>query len=370
MMGSEQVGACLDFGKAEGRWSRFGSYYAMFPISFAENVIIGQTNEGQTVIDPFCGRGTAPFVAMATGRSAVGCDINPVAWLYSQTKIDPYPVLKDVEQRIAEVFQGVEPEDKKPEHEFQRLAFCPRVLGFIRSAQRTLDWKTNRLDRTVMAFIIHHLHDRRGRGLSNQLRHSRAMSPAYSIRWWRKNGYETPPELDPEGFLIERARWRYRKGVPEPSSGLARPFISLGDAKESLPSTSPNADLVLTSPPYSGVTNYRSDNWLRLWAIGVGPNLPDWDTEQKFLDIDAYAEMLKGAFTATLAQAHSDATWYVRSDARCKTRQTIQSILGSLLETHELQVRNAPYSRKTQTALYGDDDPKPGEIDLIYTPVG
>ena len=180
-----------------------------------------------------------------------------------------------------QVFDNVEPVDYESEHEFQRLAFCRRVLGFIRCARRTLDWRNNRLDRTVMTLMVHHLHAKLGEGLSNQLRHSRAMSPCYSINWWRKNGYDTPPDINPQDFLIRRARWRYGKGVAGPHPGLGRPLIRLGSGSDSLPNNLPAADLVLTSPPYSGVTNYRSDNWLRLWAMGEGPSLPDWDPEQK-----------------------------------------------------------------------------------------
>ena len=154
----EQTRVSLDLGRAEGRWSRLGSYYAMFPVTFAENVIIQYSSAGQTVIDPFCGRGTAPFIAMVTGRRAVGCDINPVAWLYSQTKVDPHPNLGEVEERITQVCQSVEPGDDEPEHEFQQLGFCRGVLGFIRSAQRILDWRRNRLDRTVTALMVHYLH--------------------------------------------------------------------------------------------------------------------------------------------------------------------------------------------------------------------
>ncbi len=367
MTTSTQIGASLDFSKAEGRWSRLGSYYAMFPVPFVENVIVQWTDEGQTVIDPFCGRGTAPFIAMATGRAAVGCDINPVAWLYSETKVNPHPNLDEVEKRITQVSQSVKQGDDEPEHEFQQLAFCRRVLGFIRSSQRTLDWRTNRLDRTVMTFMVHHLHDKRGQGLSNQLRHSRAMSPRYSINWWRRKGYDTPPEIDPQDFLIRRVRWRYKRGVAEPHPGLDRPLIGFGSGADSLPDNSPPAKLVLTSPPYSGVTNYRSDNWLRLWAIGEGPSLPDWNPEQKFLDMDKYVDMLKAVFGATLSRSRHDATWYVRSDARPKTLDAIRSVLAVLLPEHELQEKSAPYLEKTQTALYGDREPKPGEVDLIYT---
>ena len=361
------AGVALDFGTAAGRWARMGPYYAMFPIPFAEKVILSRTKRGQTVIDPFCGRGTAPFIAMVNARRAIGCDINPVAWLYARTKTDPHPCLEEVSGRITEVSQSVLKGDDEPEHEFQKLAFCRQVLAFIQAARRTLDWRRSRLDRTVAALLVQHLHDKRGHGLSNQMRHSRAMSPRYSVNWWRRNGFKQAPEVDPQEFLTKRARWRYAKGIPEPSH-TERPRISLGDASDSLPASTSHASLVLTSPPYSGVTNYRSDNWLRLWAIGEGPSLPDWNPEQKFVNIDGYLDMLQKVFKSTKDRTQLNATWYVRSDARAKTRDAIVSILTRLLPDHKLVERPAPYKKKTQTALYGDHEPKPGETDLIYTP--
>ena len=368
MTGESQSGMFLNFRKAEGRWSRLGSYYAMFPVTFAENVISAWTERRETVIDPFCGRGTTPFVAMGMGRYAIGCDVNPVAWLYSKTKIDPHPDSDKVVRRISEVSKSVRTDESEPRHEFQRLAFCPRVLGFIRAARRMLDWRNNRLDRTVMTFLIHHLHDKLGHGLSNQLRHSRAMSPSYSIKWWKRKGYSAAPEIDPLEFLTQRVHWRYAKGIVVPFPGLIRPQISLGDGAVCLPKANAMANLVLTSPPYSGITNYRSDNWLRLWAMGEGPSLPDWNPEQKFDDIDNYVDMLVGVFASTAKRARPDSIWYIRSDARAKTKDAIQSVLDALLPNHQLEQREAPYKHKTQTALYGDHEPKPGEVDLIYTP--
>ena len=360
---------CLDFGTAEGRWSRFGSYYAMFPLEFAIDVIEEMTREGGAVIDPFCGRGTTPFAAMSLGRHALGYDINPVAWIYAKTKVDPHSLPLEVEERIEQVYESVGVEDQEYENEFQRFAFCKGVFGFINSARKTLNWRSDRLDRTVMAFLVHHLQDKRGAGLSNQMRHSRALSPRYSVNWWRKNGYDTPPEVNAKDFLISRVRWRYAKGIPSPKEGQNRPTVFCGDLADSKPPSDRLFNLVLTSPPYSGVTNYRSDSWLRLWAMGEGPNLPDWNPEQKYVDVEAYAEMLERVFSATRREVEPDAVWYVRSDARPKTKDTIKSVLSELLPQHRLEAKDAPYTGKTQTALYGDARPKPGEIDLIFVPL-
>ena len=360
---------CLDFGTPEGRWSRFGSYYAMFPVEFAVGVIEKLTQPSDTIVDPFCGRGTAPFTAMCLGRQALACDINPVAWLYALTKIDPHPALSEVEERIEQIQAMVTKKDKEYENEFQSLAFCENVFGFVNAARRTLNWRGDRLDRTVMAFIVHHLQDKLGAGMSNQMRHSRALSPRYSINWWKSNGFSEPPEIDAKDFLIRRVRWRYAKGISTPMKGQDKPLVLYGDSARKLPGSDIFGDLVLTSPPYSGVTNYRSDSWLRLWAIGEGPNLPDWNPVQKFLDVESYTEMLESVFGATAQQVRDDAVWYIRSDARVKTKDTITRVLSRLLPHHRLEEKSAPYLRKTQTALYGDAEPKPGEVDLIYTPI-
>ena len=359
--------ADFSYNTAAGRWARLGPYYAMFPIPFAERVIMLYTRMGDTIIDPFCGRGTTPFIAMVYGRKAIGCDVNPVAWLYSKTKTDPYPEPEEVRNRIYQIREATTLDDVKPANEFQELAFCRSVLGFINAARRELKWRHCQLDRTVATMLIQHLHDKKGRGLSNQLRHSRALSPGYCIRWWRENGHHVPPQVEPQEFLTKRIAWRYAKGTPRPDHAEA-PAIALGKAESNLPHADSPAKLVLTSPPYSNVTNYRADNWLRLWALGAGPALPDWNREQKFTDPKTYSQMLRESLASTRARTYANATWYIRSDARLRTKQAITEIMVELLPDHRAYERPEPYNKLTQTALYGDSAPKPGEIDLLFIP--
>ena len=357
----------LKFSTAVGRWARLGPYYAMFPIQFVLEVIQLYGRPSETVVDPFCGRGTVPFIAMATGRKATAADVNPVAWIYSKTKTDPHPQIDEVKKRIEQIREAVTPDDRQADHEFYEIAFCTDVLAFINASRRELDWRNSRLDRTVAAFLIQHLHDKRGHGLSNQLRHSRAMSPGYCIRWWRSRGYDRPPQIEAHTFLQRRAEWRYAKGVPH-TKRTTPPRIELGSACQVLPESDAPAELVLTSPPYCNVTNYRSDNWLRLWALNEGPCLPDWEPSLKYVNPDRYRTMLTDCFRTTQQRTSPKAAWYVRSDARSKTRQIITSVLDELLPSHRRYERDAPYRSATQTALYGDSSSKPGEIDLLYLP--
>ena len=357
------------FSTAEGRWARLGPYYAMFPIGFAQQAVEEFTVAGDVVVDPFCGRGTTPYVAMVNDRAAVACDINPVAWVYAATKVSPAdPGM--VKRRVCEIAGAVSGPDRKPESEFQALAFCTDALGFINAARRELSWRADTVDRTVAAFLAHYLHTKIPQGLSNQMRHSRAMSPGYCIRWWREHGYAEPPEVDPVAFLHSRIDWRYHKGLPA-GSRSRRVEVALGDAAvclPSLPRTDVPASLVVTSPPYSAVTNYQVDSWLRLWALGAGPALPDWNTEHRYTDLNAYRRMIRNVFKTTAQRTNSETVWLVRSDARNRTFDVISAALAEIAGDRHTYTRAAPFKKSTQTALYGDQTPKPGEIDLLLTP--
>ena len=171
--------------------------------------------------------------------------------------------------------------------------------------------------------------------------------------------------MDAASFLRQRAAWRYAKGVPE-RAGNAR--LALGDAATVLPELGAGAALVLTSPPYASVTNYRSDNWLRLWALGEGPPRADWSTSQKFTNPEKYVTMLDGVVRATRDRARSDAVWYLRVDARERTLTEVRRVTAALLPAHRRYERLSPSPRRTQTDLYGDHSVKPGDVDLVYVP--
>ena len=108
--------------------------------------------------------------------------------------------------------------------------------------------------------------------------------------------------------------------------------VALGDSATDLEPAANPARLVVTSPPYSAVTDYRADSWLRLWAIGEGPALPRWDSKQKYVDLAAYRTMLRRVFSATARRTHPDAAWLVRCDARERTFDVVLPILAEIAD--------------------------------------
>lgn len=358
------------------RWASFGPYYAMFPVSFARSVIAEHTSVGDLIVDPFSGRGTSLFCAYEAGRQAVGSELNPVGWVYSVTKLNP--AAEDlVLTRLSSL--ACQAQESKPSREglsvFFERCFCPRVLDFLLIARANLNWRNSVVDRTLMAFILTYLHGKIGdsgqpQALSNQMRQTKAMAPDYSVRWWEANGFRSPPDICPSEFLRSRISWRYKHGAPR----FDRLASKLGDCRKVIMREGKRrpaeAKLLLTSPPYCGVTSYYYDQWLRFWMLGDSSH-PTREGEQwksKFENAEAYRSLLFQAFSACQPLLANDAKLYVRTDARPLTLDATLQVLRQLFPKKHLAIVEAPFTKPTQTFLFGDKSLKPGEVDIILQP--
>jgi hypothetical protein len=365
------------FGTAARRWSGMGPYYAMFPSAFADSVVESYSCKGDTVLDPFAGRGTAVYSAAISGRCALGVEINPVGWVYARTKVAPADQ-REVDARLLAIHARAKhyATAARALPEFFRYCFSPAVNRFLLAARDLLNWRRNRIDRTLMAFVLINLHGKVSDSLSNQMRQTKAMSPSYAIAWWRMHGAR-PPQVDPVDFLRKKLNWRYAKGRPT----TANSQIFLGDSVEVLPELVGSlgrrllsrASLMITSPPYLGITNYHYDQWLRLWVLGGPPTPLRGDTHfrgkhrGKFESVKAYKELLLKVFSAASSLLRKDAIVYVRTDRRGPTLSSTREILETVFPKHSLTQKYRPSSERTQTTLFGNSDPRMGEVDLLLT---
>ena len=367
---------------AKDRWAGLGPYYAMFPSLFADDVVARYSQVGDTVLDPFAGRGTSLLSSIIAGRKALGMEVNPVGWIYSRTKLSPAPK-KEVQERIIEVellaSQFRQSADELPL--FFHRCFSPTVRSFLMCARSVLNWKHNNVDRTAMAFLLTHLHGKATDSLSNQMRQTKAMSPQYAIDWWAKRKFD-PPCIEPSKFFAKKLEWRYAKGTPDSTGGT----VVLGDSASLLPNLwgklgkhgLSRPSLMLTSPPYFGITNYHYDQWIRLWLLGGPPTDRRSSTQfngkhqGKFANVDVYKALLSGVFSSSARILRKDAVVYVRTDRREPTASITRSVLKEAFPLHKLRRVNRPITDKaqTQTRLFGYAAPRIGEIDFILSQQG
>lgn len=250
-------------------------YFAMFPEAFAEHWIERLSSPGDYVLDPFCGRGTAPFQALLLGRNAIGNDINPVAYCVSRAKTNA-PTLSALKRRLTTLEKRFEPNGCQSEAaelpEFFHAAYTGHTLLQLVFMRRTLHWRVSAADCMLASLILGALHGETRKSpsyLSNQMPRTISTKPDYSVRFWRQHGL-TAPDRDLFALLRSRVEFRYASQPP-----TAKAEIFHGDFRNLpglLRGRKEQIRLVVTSPPYLDVTNFEEDQWLRLWFLGGPPH--------------------------------------------------------------------------------------------------
>ena len=334
---------------SQHRWYGLGRYYAMFPAPFVTSAIRTFTETGDVVLDPFSGRGNAPYIAAALGRPGVAVDILPVAWLFTTAKLSPSKKIDHVLARLRELQKAVRPKDCRYRNVFETMAWAPAVRGFLRTARRELNWKESRVDRTLMAFIALHMQDSNPTGLSNRFSPTVAHSPSYAVRWWKKRGLLHPPETDPVAYLASCIRRRYAFGVPE----LAHSETRLGDARLELKGASAhNAKLLLTSPPYHDMTDYWNDQWIRLWLLGADMR-KNWNKTQKHSNLGSYRILINEVFTSAKKHVRDDGAVIVRCGDKPTTADTCREAIKLAWPSWSIFERRTEVPRHGKASGYG-----------------
>ncbi len=250
-------------------------YFAMFPDSFATEWIERLTRPGETVLDPFCGRGTTALSATLAGRHCISCDVNDVAYCLTKAKTNP-PSLKGLQGRLSVLEKQFAPDDWKKQlqgcPEFFHHAFAPSTLTQLLYLRGALSWQASRVDNMIAALALGSLHGESQVSpsyFSNQMPRTISTKPGYSIRFWASRGL-TAPKRDVFSILRQRAAYRYESPLPKGRS------LVLHDDMRTLPrrlSGWPEpVRCVITSPPYLDVTSFEEDQWLRLWFLGGPPH--------------------------------------------------------------------------------------------------
>lgn len=249
----------------------------MFPHSFVREHVLAHTRPGDTVFDPFSGRGTTLLESLLLDRYALASDVNPVAACITGAKayVPPFDAIitRLCELEVAFQETAISPLDEE-RHSlplFFARAFHYRTLREILFLRRRLDWRRDATDRFIAALALGSLHgemDRSHSYFSNQMPRTISTKPDYSVRFWKERGLKAArrPVFN---ILRNRAVFRLEQGSP------SRFGIALqGDVRRAtwmFGCHTRKVRAVITSPPYLDVTNFEEDQWLRLWFLGGAP---------------------------------------------------------------------------------------------------
>jgi DNA methylase len=350
---------------ANSLWRGLGRYYATFQQGYAERWILEKTKEDDWVIDPFLGKGSTSFAATSNNRHCIGVEINPVGWVFSKAKDRPAPLIPLI-RRVCELGEISKTHSPTTKEEFFLNCYTPRVLSFLETCRQNLNWKEDPIDLTLAAFLMLAMQTSKDQGLSNQMPETKSTGADYATKWWKERGLR-PPDVDPVAVVIDKLERRYRLGTPTQTRSL----IKLGDSSSILEKMAKSTiykercSLLLTSPPYLGVCNYHTDQWLRLWLLG-GEEKPVWSNNKhkdRFSKEAEYYQLLHSVFSNCYPLLKQGAHIIVKTDSRKKTLDITRSVLKDIFGKVE-EVRD-PIKKKTQTELYNSNAKSKDEIELL-----
>ena len=274
-------------------------YFAMFPEAFVKQNLAARPHSG-IVFDPFCGRGTTVFEALLQGRDAAGCDANPVAVCISGAKCAP-PSFDEARMRVNELRRNVRESDDGEWQgglgEFFQNCFHHETLRQVRYLRSELDWRNRSDDRFIAALCLAALHGESHRSpncFSNRMPRRISTKPDYSLRWWRRKGYEAPKR---NVFDILENMLAYRFKSPPPKKRGRVVQADVRKAGKIFVALKGQVTDVITSPPYLDTTNYHEDQWLRVWFLGGAPKVLRGRGDDRHVSKEIYWTFMREAIT-------------------------------------------------------------------------
>jgi DNA modification methylase len=257
-------------------------YQASFAPQIPSYFIERYSKKGDTVLDPFCGRGTTVFEANISGRIGIGVDISPLAIQIAKSKMRKV-TYEQIENRLKEI--DFSKRYIKEYSKFKDIYHKNIYSQIVNLKKQLLD---NPIDNLIKAIILGRLHG-----------HSPAFFSAFSF-----NVISISPEAFRKQNIKHGSKPEDRDVVPriliKAKTILKDPIIEQPKSKlylaksTKLPLHNDSIDLIVTSPPFLSVINYIDDNWLRFWFLGY--NNKDLEKLRKVLiqtdDLDEYKEFI------------------------------------------------------------------------------
>jgi hypothetical protein len=251
------------------------SYRACFKPQLPRFFIERLTEPGETVYDPFMGRGTTVLEAGLLGRVPCGCDVNPLSVVLTRPRLRA-PALQEITDRLRQVDYtdtGELPDDLL-------VFYHPETLKEICALRRYLIAHRENATGDLVDDWIRMVAVNRLTGHSPGFFSVYTLPPnqAVSLKSQRKineaRGQE-PPRRHVAEIISRKSRQlladcdaqarRSLAGVSSRAQLLTQPAGSVPEI------ASGSVSLVVTSPPFLNVVDYAGDNWLRCWFIGVDP---------------------------------------------------------------------------------------------------
>ena len=241
------------------------SYRACFKPQLPRFFIERLTELGESVYDPFMGRGTTPVEAALLGRRPTGCDANPLSAMLVRPRLAP-PTLESIRHALDAIdwsWSGDTPRDLLVFYHPETLREICALREHLNRPQLSPadEWirmvATNRLTGHSRGFFsVYTLPPNQAVSVKSQIK----------INEQRK---QTPEQRTVPALIFKKS-----KSLLSDIDDAARlmlhsvggsPTLLTGSCVDTHRIPSESVSLVVTSPPFLDTVDYAGDNWLRCW---------------------------------------------------------------------------------------------------------
>ena len=249
------------------------SYLGSFPPGLAKYFIQYFTDKGQTILDPFSGRGTTILESRLNERRSFGSDLNPIAVILSKAKsfkINKQKVLK----RLKDLEIGYDKNLYYPVadsvDEKIKLIFHKSTISELCYLKHQLNPMKSNVDCFISAVTLGILHggerkDGTSLYLSISMPNTFSMSPDYVRKYVQKNNLNREYRNTFKSIESKLKTILFKHISPKTEAKVFLCDAKSMSSNNSVSRLKNQIDLVLTSPPYLGIVNYEKQNWIRAW---------------------------------------------------------------------------------------------------------
>ena len=245
------------------------SYRACFKPELPRYFIERLTKEGETVYDPFSGRGTTAIEAALLGRNVLANDVNPLSEILTRPRLD-IPSVADVDERLHRIkFAANAPVDID-----LSMFFHEKTLNEIAGlrqylARRRQNGSEDHIDRWLRMVATNRLTGHSPGFFSvYTLPPNQAVSAENQVKINQKLN-QTPQYKDTRALILRKSMQLLRSlsaadRLKLKMAAHSARFLT-GPAAQTTTIRANSVALTVTSPPFLDVVQYAQDNWLRCW---------------------------------------------------------------------------------------------------------
>ncbi len=245
------------------------SYRACFKPQLPNYFINKYTQKGDVVYDPFGGRGTTVVEAALLGRKIIQNDINPISIILSAGRL-AVPSLKQIEERLSEIKINKNLKSEIDLSMFYEQQTFNEILSLRKYfSDKEKDGTFDTVDAWIRMVATNRLTGHSSGFFSvYTMPPNQAVSAISQIRINEKRK-QTPTYRDTKKIILKKSKQLLGGLTKEDIQNLHTAFQTALYLNKPANSTNEIQDnsvsLVVTSPPFLDIVQYKDDNWLRCW---------------------------------------------------------------------------------------------------------